>query len=145
MEKQRKRRQYQMKKLKIGFQKFMIGRYGVDKLSNYLLYGGLAIVVLFNLLNWPIGGFFGWIAVILGYYRTFSRNRSKRYQENQKFLTFKRKIDSTWRKQLKKIQERKVYKYYSCPNCHKKLRVPRKKGKITIKCPHCKEQFTKKT
>jgi hypothetical protein len=74
---------------KIRFQKFMIGIYGIYKLANYLLYGGLAIVVLFNLLNWPIGGFFERIAVILGYYRTFSRNRSKRYQENQKFLTFK--------------------------------------------------------
>ena len=54
-------------------------------------------------------------------------------------------IIANGKKQRKKIQERKVYSYYSCPNCHKKLRVPRKKGKITIKCPHCREQFTKKT
>lgn len=134
-----------MEKLKIRFQRFMVGRYGVDKLSTYLLYGGLAIVLFFNLLNWSIGGLLGWAAIILGYYRTFSRNRTKRYQENQKFLTFKRRIDNQWKKQRKKFQERKVYKYYACPNCHKKLRVPRNKGKITITCPHCREKFIKKT
>lgn len=134
-----------MEKLKSRFQKFMIGRYGVDTLSNYLLYGGLAVIVIFNLFDWPIGGLIGWAVLILGYFRTFSRNRSKRYQENQKFLTFKRKFDSKWKTQRKKFQERKDYKYYSCPNCKKKLRVPRNKGKINIKCPHCREQFIKKT
>ncbi|WP_407389914.1 hypothetical protein [Carnobacterium jeotgali] len=134
-----------MEKLKIRFQRFMVGRYGVDKLSTYLLYGGLAIVLFFNLLNWSIGGLLGWAAIILGYYRTFSRNRTKRYQENQKFLTFKRRIDNKWKKQRKKFQERKIYKYYACPTCHKKLRVPRNKGKITITCPHCREKFIKKT
>lgn len=134
-----------MEKLKRRFQKFMIGRYGVDTLSNYLLYGGLAVIVIFNLFDWPIGGLIGWAVLILGYFRTFSRNRSKRYQENQKFLTFKRKFDSKWKTQRKKFQERKDYKYYSCPNCKKKLRVPRNKGKINIKCPHCREQFIKKT
>lgn len=71
-----------MNKMRTRIQKFMIGRYGIDKLSTYLLYGGLAVVVLFNLLNWEIVGLLGWAAIILGYYRTFSRNRTKRYQEN---------------------------------------------------------------
>lgn len=134
-----------MQKFKMRFQKFMIGRYGVDKLSNYLLYGGLAVIVIFNLFDWPIGGLIGWAVLILGYYRTFSRNRTKRYQENQKFLTFKRKFDSKWKTKQRKFKERKDYKYYSCPNCHKELRVPKNRGKISIKCPHCREQFIKKT
>ena len=77
-----------MNKMRTRIQKFMIGRYGIDKLSTYLLYGGLAVVVLFNLLNWEIVGLLGWAAIILGYYRTFSHNRTKRYQENHNFLTF---------------------------------------------------------
>ena len=134
-----------MKKFKTYIQKFMIGRYGVDKLSTYLLYGGLAVVVLANLFNWSIIGLLGWAAIILGYYRTFSRNRTKRYQENQKFLASTRQFTRRWNQQRNKFLQRKVYKYYACPNCHKKLRVPRNKGKISIKCPHCKEQFIKKT
>ena len=31
--------------------RFPSGIYGIDKLSAYLLYGGLGVVVLFNLLN----------------------------------------------------------------------------------------------
>lgn len=134
-----------MRKFKTYIQRFMIGRYGVDKLSTYLLYGGLAVVVLGNLFNWSIIGLLGWAAIILGYYRTFSRNRTKRYQENQKFLASTRQFTRSWNQKRNKFMQRKVYKYYACPNCHKKLRVPRNKGKINIKCPHCKEQFIKKT
>ena len=134
-----------MRKFKTYIQKFMIGRYGVDKLSTYLLYGGLAVVVLANLFNWSIIGLLGWAAIILGYYRTFSRNRTKRYQENQKFLASTRQFTRSWNQKRNKFMQRKVYKYYACPNCHKKLRVPRNKGKISIKCPHCKDQFIKKT
>lgn len=134
-----------MNKMRTRIQKFMIGRYGIDKLSTYLLYGGLAVVVLFNLLNWKIVGLLGWIAIILGYYRTFSRNRTKRYQENQKFLTFTRQFVRKWNNTRNKFYQRKAYKYYSCPNCKKELRVPRNKGKINITCPHCHERFIKKT
>ncbi|MFC5974960.1 MULTISPECIES: RING finger protein [Carnobacterium] len=134
-----------MGKIKTQFQKFMIGRYGVDKLSSFLLYGGLAFIILFNLLNWPIGGLLGWAAIIISYYRIFSRNRTKRYQENLKYLTFTRRLKGEWNKKRNKFYQRKAYKFYSCPNCHEKLRVPRNKGKINITCPHCKEQFIKKT
>ena len=134
-----------MGKIKTQFQKFMIGRYGVDKLSSLLLYGGLAFIILFNLLNWPIGGLLGWAAILVSYYRIFSRNRTKRYQENLKYLTFTRQLKGKWNKKRNKFHQRKAYKFYSCPNCHEKLRVPRNKGKINITCPHCKEQFIKKT
>lgn len=134
-----------MEKIRTKFQKFMIGRYGVDKLSNYLLYGGLAFVFLFSLLKWTPGNLIGWVAILIGYYRAFSRNRTKRYQENQKFLTFIHRLNEKWNKQRNKFHQRKVYKYYSCSNCHKEFRVPRNKGKIKVTCPHCKEQFIKKT
>ncbi|MCM3513440.1 zinc-ribbon domain-containing protein [Carnobacterium inhibens] len=134
-----------MGKLRAKLQKFMIGRYGVDKLSNYLLYGGLIILVLANLFHWSIIGLLGWAAILFGYYRAFSRNRTNRYQENQKFLTFTRQLTRSWNQKRNKFLQRKVYKYYACPKCHKKLRVPRNKGKITITCPHCREKFIKKT
>lgn len=36
-------------------------------------------------------------------------------------------------------------KVLNCPNCQKKLSVPRGKGKIKITCPHCEEKFTTET
>ncbi|MGB3161065.1 MAG: hypothetical protein WBA84_07420 [Carnobacterium sp.] len=134
-----------MRNIRLKIQKFMVGRYGMDKLSTFLLYLGLALVLLFNLLNLPIGGFIGWLAVIISYSRALSKNRPKRYIENQKYLTASRRWKQKFNQLRNKFYQRKQYKYLACPNCKKKLRVPRKKGNIKITCPHCKEKFIKKT
>lgn len=36
------------------------------------------------------------------------------------------------------------HKVLRCPGCGEKLRVPKGKGKIKIKCPHCNTEFVKK-
>ena len=36
-------------------------------------------------------------------------------------------------------------KYFRCPNCKQMVRVPRGRGKITITCPTCKQQFDRKS
>lgn len=134
-----------MRNIRLKFQKFMVGRYGMDKLSTFLLYIGLALVLLFNLFNLPIGVFIGWIAVIISYARALSKNRPKRYIENQKYLTLSRRWKQKFNQLRNKYYQRKHYSYLTCPNCKKKLRVPRNKGTIKITCPHCKEKFIKKT
>ncbi|WP_051912669.1 hypothetical protein [Carnobacterium funditum] len=134
-----------MKTIRLKIQKFMVGRYGMDKLSTILLYVGLAFIFLFNLLNLPFGGLVGWVAIIISYFRALSRNRTKRYIENQKYLALSRRGKQKFNQLRNKFYQRKQYKYYACPNCKKKLRVPRKKGSIKITCPHCKESFVKKT
>lgn len=134
-----------MRNMVLKFQRFMVGRYGLDKLSTTLLYSGLAIVLLFTIFRLPLISFIGWAAVIFSYYRIFSKQRTKRYQENQKFLAFKNQLTREWNKRRNRFYQRKSYKFYSCPNCHKEVRVPRHKGKIKITCPRCHEQFIKKT
>jgi len=37
------------------------------------------------------------------------------------------------------------YSVDNCPNCGKKNRIPKGKGKIKIKCGHCGENFIKNT
>lgn len=39
----------------------------------------------------------------------------------------------------------KTYKYFACPNCSQKIRVPKGHGKIEITCPKCGEKFIKRT
>ena len=39
----------------------------------------------------------------------------------------------------------KTHKYFTCPNCRQKLRVPKGNGRITITCPKCKTQFKGKS
>lgn len=45
----------------------------------------------------------------------------------------------------KAIAGRKEYKIYKCPKCGQKIRVPRHKGKIAIRCRKCGEEFIRKT
>ena len=125
--------------------KIMVGRYGVDQLSMALM----GISVLFSILSIfvksPIINILYMITLVFAFYRIFSKNIAKRYQENNKFLrvwnTTKRKIN----KVLKRIKDLKYYKYFKCSNCKQTLRVPRGKGKISITCPKCKTIMIKKS
>lgn len=128
------------------FRKFMQGRYGTDQLSI-----GLLVVLLFLSL---LGRFvkFGRIIdilyVIVGvfiFYRIFSKNISKRYQENMKFLKYWYPIKNKLSRNIKNIKDARHYRYYKCVNCGQKLRVPRGKGKIAVTCPKCKTSMIKKS
>ena len=37
------------------------------------------------------------------------------------------------------------FKYFKCPNCKAKLRVPKGKGRLNITCPKCRTMFHGKT
>jgi len=127
-----------------GFRRFMNGRYGADQLGRFLSFVALILLVinLFvrNYILLIIAG------VIIGYnfYRMFSRDVSRRSEENGKFLTFvynlKRKFTSA-----KNQAADKDHCIFKCPRCKKKLRVPKGKGTISIHCPQCGMDFIKRT
>ena len=125
--------------------KFMAGRYGVDQLSWTLMGISIFISILSRIIKSEILAILYIIPVILVFYRMFSKNISKRYQENMKFLNkinpIKRKVNT----KIQRIKSLKYYKYYKCPSCKQKLRVPKGKGKISITCPKCKTVIIKKT
>ena len=89
--------------------------------------------------------YLGAALLIFCYYRTFSRNISKRTEENYKFYTLKDRVGSKFRSWKEQWANRKVYHYYRCPQCRQKLRVPRGRGRIQISCPRCGTQFIKKS
>ena len=127
------------------FRQFMIGRYGTDGLNQFLSIASLvllliAIVSRINLFTW-----LGVALLVFCYYRTFSRNISKRTEENYKFYTLKDRVDGKFRGLKEQWANRKVYHYYRCPQCRQKLRVPRGRGRIQISCPRCGTQFIKKS
>ena len=115
----------------------MSGRYGTDKLNMWIL--GIGVVLCLVGMFMPIAivklalillayGLMGWAI-----FRTFSRNTYKRYRENRRFLML-----------LDRFKDRE-HRYFDCPKCHQSVRVPRKKGKIAITCPKCREKFVRKT
>ena len=120
------------------FRRFMQGRYGLDKLNQYLLAAGFICCILSFLLGWlyVLNVLFTLLSYVFLFWaiaRCFSRKTYKRYRENRKFLQF-----------LEKLKD-KDHRYFDCPRCHQQVRVPKNKGKISITCPKCREKFIKKT
>ena len=128
--------------------RFMQGRYGVDQLSKFLLILGLVVVVISALFNSRVSlilYILGWVLVIYCYFRVFSRNIPKRYAENQAFLEKTYKIRMFFQKQKNIWQQRKTHHIYTCPSCKQKIRIPKGKGKIEVRCPKCGATFIKKS
>lgn len=128
---------------------FMQGRYGVDQLSNFLIWTGVVLAFLTMFVRYHILVAISWGLIIYAYVRILSRNTSKRYVQNQKFL------DKTWRirNAFAKIryrikygkQDASPYRIYLCRKCGQKIRIPKGKGKIMITCPKCKYQFKRRS
>lgn len=135
--------------MKEKFMRFMQGRYGVDQLSKAMLITGLIVILLSSFFTRTGAGtlfyFLGWILIIYCYFRIFSRNISKRYAENQAYLAKTYKIRTFFQRQKNSLNQRKVYHIYKCPGCKQKIRIPRGKGKIEIRCPKCGTTFIKKS
>ena len=120
-----------------GFRRFMQGRYGNDKLNKTLIWMALATFVTSLFIPfWSAKrilmlGYYGLLGIVL--FRMLSRNTYKRYQENRRYLRL-----------LERMRDRD-HRYYDCPRCRQPVRVPRGKGKISIRCPKCGEKFIRKT
>ena len=124
---------------------FMIGRYGTDGLNQFLSIASLVLLLIAIISRVSLFTYLGAALLIFCYYRTFSRNISKRTEENYKFYTLKERVDNKFKGWKEQWANRKVYHYYRCPQCRQKLRVPRGCGRIQISCPRCGTQFIKKS
>lgn len=87
----------------------------------------------------------GLAAIIYTYFRIFSRNIQKRYEENQWFLAKTAKLRLRFQKEKSLMAERKTNHIYTCPGCGQKIRIPKGKGKIEIDCPKCHTKFVKRS
>ena len=125
--------------------RFMTGRYGVDQLSRLYLVLTLVLLVLSMITKLPIFYGLAIILLIYMYYRMFSKNTTKMYAQNQKYLNMRYQIVVKWNNAKKHFAQRKEYRFYRCPKCHQKVRGPRGKGKICITCPKCRNEFIKKS
>ena len=124
-------------------QRFMMGRYGTDNFSRFLLIFWIVLWVIDLFINSTILSALSLAVLIYTYYRIFSRNIQKRYQENMKYLSIKNKLLYKFRSEKAMMKDRKTHHIYKCPTCRQKIRIPRGKGRICITCPKCKTEFTK--
>ena len=126
------------------FQRFMWGRYGNDRLNQFLMIVALVCLVI-SMFGLNIFYLFGLGLMIYAYYRMLSRKTAKRAAENQWYCQKEMKVRSWLQGKKKAFAQRKDYRIYKCPNCKQKLRVPRGRGKIAIRCRKCGTEFIKKS
>ena len=123
---------------------FMCGRYGTDKLSFALVIAGFALHVLYVFTTFRLLYLASLIVYGIALYRTLSKNINARQKENMKFEQFLWKVKNWWVGVRADFEERKTYKHFKCPSCGQKIRIPRGRGKVEIRCPKCSNRFIKK-
>lgn len=122
----------------------MYGRYGMDKLGYMILIVSM-VITLISSLFFKNGVIVAYALIIWEVYRFFSKNISKRTNENSKYYSIIRSLKKKYALSKNKLRDRKTHRYFSCTTCHNTLRVPKGKGEIKVTCPVCKTITITKT
>lgn len=122
--------------------RFMVGRYGQDQFNKFLM-GCCGVCLILSLFRVPYVYYAGLLFLVYAYFRMLSRNYYKRQKENGIYLKATYKIRTKWGQIRREMQQRKTHHIYRCPDCKQKIRVPRGRGKIEIRCPKCNCKFIK--
>ena len=129
--------------------RFMAGRNGNDQLNRFLLLAAVVLLLLASLLRRSVLGnlLSLLVPVLLGltYFRMLSRDLYRRRSENERYLRELEKLRAKLRIQRERWNQRKDYKFFTCPSCKSVMRVPRGRGKIRIVCHRCGNTFTGKS
>ena len=128
--------------------RFMVGRNGNDQLNLFLYAVDAVLLIAATLIGGQVGRWmFVAVLALLGYiyFRMFSRNLTRRREENGKFLRLLYSVQAGLKIRREKWVQRKDYKFFTCPSCKTTLRVPRGNGKIKIVCRKCGNSFTGKS
>ena len=133
-----------MDKVKGFFNNLMQGRHGADELSLALLIACVTISIVGNLLGVGLLSLISLVLFIIAVFRMFSQNHNRRYQENQKYLAFWNNTSGGIRQFITRLKNFRKYKYFKCPECHSRLRLPRKVGEVTVTCGKCHHAFKQK-
>lgn len=134
-----------MDRLRDHFGRFMYGRYGMDQYTRFLSYVCLVLLVATLFSNNIVVYILAILGVVYTYFRVFSRNISKRTAENQAYLKIYYKCMTKINRFKAQLKDRKTHRIFRCPSCSQKIRVPKNKGNILIKCPKCRIEFQKRT
>ncbi len=122
-------------------QRFMWGRYGNDRFNQFLMITALVLFLL-SFVGVPFAYLLALAVMVYAYFRMLSRQTAKRYGENQKYLQLEWKVRSFFKKGT---AGQPGYRIYKCPNCRQKLRVPKGRGKIAIRCRKCGKEFVRRS
>lgn len=129
------------------------------------------IVGIFSPLASRIMSIFMWALLFYMFFRMFSRNIRARSRENAKFAAFwvktpfgkrnagkfdrfggynnygytdytdKTRAPKNKKKKKQKLPRDRDHVYRTCPECKANIRLPKKRGKHSVRCPRCSTLF----
>lgn len=121
----------------------------MDQLGQFIMYAVLVLIVVNVLVRAAIVSVvlevLSFAGIITLYFRMFSRNVGKRYQENQVYMRYHFYVTEYFRKLKFRFGERRKYRIFKCPGCGQKVRIPRGHGKVSVHCPKCGADFIRKS
>lgn len=126
-------------------QRFMAGRYGSDQLNFALLVLCLLLSLISQITGLYVLLLISYLPLLIAIFRMLSRNIYKRRAENAWFLKLWTPVKTWFVQKFTMLRQSKQYRFFKCPSCRATVRVPRGKGKIQIRCPHCGNTFLKKS
>lgn len=118
-----------MDKLKEKLSRLMYGRYGIDQLGNFMMWAAVAMMIFGAVVRSSLIYTLALVLIVWADVRIMSKNHSKRYAENQKFLELKNRVVGFFRGGTRAFKD-KEHCYFRCPSCHQQVRVPKGKGHI---------------
>ena len=124
--------------------RFMYGRNGNDKLNQALFWVYFVILPVNIFLKSIVLWILELLLVALYLFRFFSRAIYRRQKENRAFLKIWNKFAGFFKLQKNKFRDRKTHVYRKCEHCKAVLRLPKKPGKHTVRCPQCNKTFSVK-
>ena len=133
-----------LNKIREGFRKLMVGRHGADEMSLALLIAGLVISMVGGIVRLPMLSLVSTAMYFYSIFRMFSRDHQKRYAENQKYLAFWNSSTRGVKQFFVRMKNMRKYKYFKCPQCKSRLRLPREVGEVTVTCGKCHHAFKQK-
>ena len=131
-------------KIRASFARFMSGRYGADQLSYAMVILALVMMVVGALSGLGLLTLMADALMIVMFVRMLSKDRYRRAHENQVYLEKTQNVRRAVTEWMNRVKNSKKYRYFTCPKCKSRLRVPRGGGSVTITCKSCGNKFDKK-
>lgn len=124
-------------------QRFLYGRNGLDGLGLFTLALYMALYIVSAVTGWWPLYYVSMALAVVFVYRVLSRNLARRQRENAAFGRIFAPL-RRWARTRRCIRADKAHRYFKCPKCGQRLRVPRVEGKLRVTCRACGTTFETK-
>ena len=117
---------------------------GADNFGMAMVAASLVLLILVRITRI---GLFVYLAIALylwAMFRMFSHNKAKRMAENRRFTKSWMKGKTEITQAFIRLKNSRKYKYYRCPSCKARLRMPRGIGEKNVTCSQCRHTFKQK-